>query len=318
MGNTRRIDVHHHYIPPVYAELTKNIDNPVGPVSKWKPEDSIAIMDQHSIRTSILSLTAPGISLLKGKAAAQLARKVNEYGAKLRDDNSSRFGFFAAIPPIIDNDNHNNEKDVLNEIKYALDNLKADGVTLFTRYGPGNVYLGHKDIKPIWKELNQRKAVVFVHPAPQAGGRSVSGEQAQPAIDFPHETSRTAVDLIINNRIREFSDVRIILSHYSGGTLPYLASSKSPEEFSEDAKALYYDLATLSNSKTLSPLRQFALEDHILVGTDYPDAPKATIASNIGWLNKADAETSKEERYKLQRGNALALFPRLRESQEES
>ncbi|MCJ1345274.1 hypothetical protein MMC31_003480 [Peltigera leucophlebia] len=329
MVNTRRIDVHHHYIPPVYAELTKDIYDPVGwPVPEWKPEGSKAILDRHSIKTAILSLTAPGTSLLKGKAAAQLAREVNEYGAKLRDENPSRFGFFAAIPPIIDSDNHSNEGDVLNEIKYALDDLKADGVTLFTRYGPGNVYLGHKDIKPIWKELNERKAVVFVHPTTPVDDSSVSEKQPLPAIDFPHETSRTAVDLIINNRIREYPDVKIILSH-AGGTLPYLASraayllhdanfiTKSPEEFFEDARTLYYDLAISSNPYTLSLLRQFAPEDHILVGTDYPYAPEATIAANIGWLNEAEAGLSKEEKYKLQRGNALALFPRLRELQEE-
>lgn len=285
-------------------------------------------MESHSIKTSILSLTSPGTSLLTGKAAAQLAREVNEYGAKLRDENPSRFGFFAAIPPIIDSDNHNNKEDVLKEIKYALEVLKADGVTLFTRYGPGNVYLGHEDIKPIWKDLNNRKAVVFVHPTTPADNRFVSEKQPPPAIDFPHETSRTAVDLIINNRIREYPDVKIILSH-AGGTLPYLASraayllnhanfiTKTPEEFFEDAKTMYYDLAISSNPYTLSLLRQFAGEDHILVGTDYPYAPEPTIAANIGWLNQAEAGLSKKEQYKLQRGNALNLFPRLRESSEE-
>lgn len=285
-------------------------------------------MDQHSIKTSIFSLTAPGTSLLKSKAAAQLAREVNEYGAKLRDSQPSRFGFFAAIPPIIDSDNHNNTEDVLNEIKYALDELHADGVTLFTRYGPGNVYLGHELVKPIWKELSNRKAIVFVHPTSPADDRPVSNKQPLPAIDFAHETSRTAVDLIINNRIREYPDVKIILSH-AGGTLPYLASraayllhdasfvTKSPEEFFEDARAMYYDLAISSNPYTLKLLSQFVPKDHILVGTDYPYAPEATIAANVGWLNEFEAELSEEEKYKWQRGNALALFPRLRESQGE-
>lgn len=288
-------------------------------------------MDQHSIKTSILSLTAPGTSLLEGKRAARLAREVNESGFKLRESDPSRFGFFAAIPPIIDKSGHNNTEDVLSEIRYALGQLKADGVTLFTRYGPGNVYLGHNSIKPIWEELNRQKAVVFVHPSLPADDRPVSDKQPQPAVDFPHETTRTAVDLIINNRIQEYPDVKIILSH-AGGTLPYLAHRashllhdanfviKTPEDFLKDARTLYYDVSISSNLFTLGLLAEFAGDDHILVGTDYPYAPGPTIAANIRWMDEFEAHPNRaeEQNYKLQRGNAETLFPRLAERGEEA
>lgn len=67
-------------------------------------------------------------------------------------------GFFAAFPDILD------AQTALEEIRYALDDLQADGVTLFTRYGDANYYLGYPDIRPIWEELDRRASVVFVHP----------------------------------------------------------------------------------------------------------------------------------------------------------
>ena len=65
--------------------------------------------------------------------------------AKLRDEDHSAFGFFASLPDIT------NTTLALAELSYALDVLKADGVTLFTRYGPNATYLGHPSIEPIWK-----------------------------------------------------------------------------------------------------------------------------------------------------------------------
>jgi predicted TIM-barrel fold metal-dependent hydrolase len=97
--------------------------------------------------------------------------------------------------------------------------LKADGVTLFTRYGDGNYYLGHEKFKPIWDELDKRAAVVFIHPTHPVDITPVNKLLAQPIIDYPHETTRTAVDLIVSDTIRTHRNVKIILSH-AGGTHP--------------------------------------------------------------------------------------------------
>jgi len=66
---------------------------------------------------------------LSGDAQLKLARDVNEYAVKLRDEKPDHSGFFAALPSIL------STEASLAELKYALDVLKADGVTLFTRYG---------------------------------------------------------------------------------------------------------------------------------------------------------------------------------------
>jgi predicted TIM-barrel fold metal-dependent hydrolase len=111
-------------------------------------------MNRLGVQTAILSVTAPGACILKGTASFALARQLNEYAAELRDRNPQRFGFFASLPSLLDTD------ATLSEIAYAVDTLHADGVTLFTRYGESNVYLGHRSLEPIWAELDRRKCVV--------------------------------------------------------------------------------------------------------------------------------------------------------------
>lgn len=53
-----------------------------------------------------------------------------------------KYGFFGALPDILDT-------ELALKIRYTFDELQADGVTLFIRYGEGNYYIGHPDIQPI-------------------------------------------------------------------------------------------------------------------------------------------------------------------------
>lgn len=279
-------------------------------------------MTDLGISTSMLSLTAPGCTILSGPPAVNLARQVNESAASIRDNDPSTFGFFAALPPILEN-----VPAALAEIAYALDVLKADGVTLYTRYGPGHTYLGHADIRPIWEELNKRSAVVFIHPTHMVDTNLVNPHLPQPLIDYPHETTRTAVDLIMSKTVHTHPNCKIILSH-AGGTLPYLAtraalmlpdyglSDQNAESFLRDAKSLYYDLALSGNDYTLGLLTIFAKNEHILFGSDFPYAPTPTIRTHTSNLDSY--ELRREQRWHINRGNALKLFPRLNNIIEQS
>ena len=117
-------------------------------------------MQSHKTKTAILSITSPGTTVLEDdlEAAAILSREINEAAASITRQYPQNFGFFATLPPLAPD----NLDAVLNEASYALDALKADGVTLFTRYGKH--YLGHPSFWPVWVELDKRGAVVFIHP----------------------------------------------------------------------------------------------------------------------------------------------------------
>ena len=282
---------------------------------EWSPELSLEFMSRNSIGATMLSLSAPGMAFLKDKnEAAALCRDVNDYAAAIRDRNPDSFGFFAALPDLSD------VESCIDEIAHAFDNLRADGVTLLTSYG--GRYLGHPDFRTIWDELNKRTAVVFVHPSldSMAGGL-MDPWLPRPVIDFPHETSRTAVHMIIANTVRNYPNCRIILSH-GGGTLPFIATriahqsadlkytDKSAEEFLEDAQSFYFDLALSAYDNPLELLLQFAKPDHILYGSDFPFAREMTIAPQVAFLEQkslpGDCKTS------IMTEAALKLFPRFR------
>lgn len=214
-----------------------------------------------------------------------------------------------------------NTQDALEEIRYAFDELGADGVGLYTRYGKGNAYLGHPDFAPVWEELNRRSAVVFIHPTDPVDSTNKANEKLlQPIMDFPHETTRTAVDLIMTDAVRKYSNCKIILSH-GGGTLPYLAArpamllqdtglvNMTMDYFLESARMFYYDTALTDPNLMLPFLMAFVPTDRILYGTDVPYAPDVTVKRLGQDLDRA--KLSRADRDQIEFGTAMKLFPRL-------
>jgi predicted TIM-barrel fold metal-dependent hydrolase len=284
-------------------------------IPKWSPELDVAFTSKHGVATSMLSVTAPGACILKDPAAcAKLARDSNEYAAAMRDKEPSKYGILASLPNFLDKEN------VLKEIAYCYDTLNVDGFILFTRYGPGNHYLGHPDFKEIWDELERRKAVVLIHPTHPVDTNLVAPGLPQPVIDYPFETTKAAVDLIASRTVRRCPNVKIILSH-AGGTLPYLAgrpatvipyldSTWTPEDFLEDASNLYYDTAVAGSKNVLMVIEKFVKPGHILYGSDYPYAGPGIISYHTDGLDNFPFE-SKTLLEDINCNNALKLFPRL-------
>ncbi|KAH8804416.1 hypothetical protein F5884DRAFT_822495 [Xylogone sp. PMI_703] len=317
-----KIDVHHHFYPPFFAEVLERAGgDPSGwTIPKWTLEADKRMSREIGSAATILSLTAPGVSIEKDPTAqAQLARQVNAFAAKIRDSEPSSYGFFATLPDLL----HTNT--ALEELKYALDVLGADGVTLFTRYGEDNHYLGHPDINPIWEELNRREAVVFIHPTHAVDTNLINVHLPQPMFDYPHETGRTAIDLITSGTLRRVaSKCKIILSH-AGGTIPYLidrvagmlpytpfSDGRSTEEIREEARSFYFDTALSSSKQTLDLLYSFAKPGHILFGSDYPNAPLDGIRLYSCWFDAYQVHGSGLSHSKVTREATLAIFPRLR------
>ncbi|MCJ1240501.1 hypothetical protein MMC14_008504 [Varicellaria rhodocarpa] len=285
-------------------------------IPEWTVEADKDISQTVGNQTAILTVTAPGPCIEEdSEKSTILARQCNEYVAALRDNDPSGYGFFASLPSLID------EERTLKEIAYAFDVLHADGVILFTRYGNDNHYLGHEKFNNIWAELNRREAVVFIHPTHAVDTHLVDAALAQPMFDYPHETGRAAMDLIVHNNMRDYPQCKIILSH-AGGTLPYLiyrsagmlpftpqSIHKSTEEIVEEGRQFYFDTAISANPVTLKALFEFAKPDHILFGTDFPNAPSPAIVHFTENLERY--EMPLEVRKSVNYGGALKLIPRL-------
>ena len=176
--NPRRIDVHHHFATP---SLTP------GPIQGWSPTQSLEQMDKFGIATALLSHPGDGGLFDGTEKARTLARRVNEFGAKVVSDYPGRFGLLAVIP----------FRDVdgsVKEIDYALDTLKADGFGITSNNG--EQWPGDPALLPIFQEFNRRKAVVFVHPFVNKCCRQLVSGVGDAVVEYDFDTTRAITSLL--------------------------------------------------------------------------------------------------------------------------
>ena len=309
MTTPARIDVHQHVVPPIWAQtLASHGGDPTGSaMPRWSPELAIEFMDSQQIATGILSLTLPSVVGWPETERREMARRVNEYTAGLVAARPRRFGNFATLPlPDIEG--------ALEEIDYALGPLGADGVTLLANYG--GTYLGDPTFESLWDELDRRQAVVFVHPG-EPPAKPVAG-LASPIVDVLLDTTRTAVQLVLNGTVDRHPSARIILAH-AGGYLPYASmrfaelagvfrpDSPGPDHLMASFERFYFDTA-LSSGAALPTLRAFAASGHTLFGSDFPYAPARVTAPFTAAI---DADLSAADQTAINHANARELFPRL-------
>jgi predicted TIM-barrel fold metal-dependent hydrolase len=307
-----RIDTHHHMIPPDYRDMLRQagIDEAGGrALPDWSAEASLQTMADLDIATAILSVSTPGTTFLPDPAdAAALARDLNDDTAALVAAQPDRFGFFATIPmPHVD-------ESVVETVR-ALDDLRADGVVLLANNA--GTYLGQDGQDDLYAALDERSAVVFIHPA-DLPGPTVPGV-APFAADFLLDTTRAAYLLVRNGIRREYPNIKFVLSH-AGGFVPYAShrmavaimgdTGASPVDTLDDFTGFYFDTALSSSAAALPTLLAFAKPGHITFGSDWPFAPVAAgklFAAGLETYPGLDAET----RDAIDRTNALTLFPRL-------
>jgi predicted TIM-barrel fold metal-dependent hydrolase len=322
MSRARRIDTHQHIIPPRYADWMHDKGIRPGGIDlpAWSESGALKFMDGHGIQTGVLSLSAPGVYFGHDEEARRWAREINEYCAETVARRPDRFGFFATLTlPDVDG--------ALAEASYALDELHADGIVLLAN-NDGR-YLGDPGFEPLLEFLHRREVAVFVHPG-ELPAPPVPGIPTFTA-DFLLDTTRTAISLILSGAMKRYAGIRFILAH-AGGFVPYIAyrilltmlNEKSkpqqawalidqkhqvPKQLGV-LKQFYYDIAVSASPAALPSLLEVADPDHITYGSDFPFAPPIV----VGFLNKEFEKYSLNQslREAIDRGNAEALFPRLK------
>ena len=303
-----RIDVHHHILPPVYTSaLAKMGGTSAGgvPFPNWNAQNSLDVMDRNGIATAITSVSAPGIYFGDIEFSKDLAKRCNEFSANLIRDNKNRFGGFAVLPlPDV--------KAAVNELEYALDVLKLDGVVLLSNVG--GYYPGDSKFDELYAEFNRRKAIVFIHPTVPANGKYPKMKIPTSLEEFVFDTTRAISNLILNRTLKRFPNIRFIVSH-AGGTAPYIAWRMSLLDYQihtdtiNDLKRLYYDTALSASPYALRSLQELVNPSHILFGSDYPFVPDIVARMTISGLNKFDGFDEKKLR-RINKENALDLIPR--------
>jgi predicted TIM-barrel fold metal-dependent hydrolase len=329
VGKARAIDCHHHFGSPAYAKALApkvghhvagyGITNPFD-VKHWEeysPANVVEYLDRQDVATAILSNTAPGVWFGDPEEARFLARDMNEFGARMVSDYNGRFGLFALLPlPSIE--------DSLREIEYAFGTLHADGVGIFTSYEE-HYWLGDPLLRPVFDELNRRKAVVFVHPI------NPFQDRVHSTTEFLTDTMRTIYSLLAPGTgvaagpaaATRYGDIRFIFSH-AGGTMPSMierfgvglpgthndafAHPAEPNSNLYHLRRFFYDTANSCNVVQLQGLKTIAGASQIVFGSDAPmiESPGRQLAG----LQKCGFSAA--ELGGIHRGNAAErLFPRL-------
>ena len=315
------IDCHHHFTAPGYLKALAAKQGQyrqgftpyfnLGVLTSYTPAKDIELMDQEGVATCMLSCTTPGIWFGNPEESAALAREMNEFGTKMASDYKGRFGLFALVPlPTIDAS--------LKEIEYALDTLKADGVGLMTSYG--DRWLGDPTFRPVFEELNRRKAVVYTHPIDAPCCTGLMPGVNPTTIEYNTDTSRTIFSLIAGDAATRYSDIKFIFSH-AGGTMTSLierfgvgapdtindnlAGTAAPNSRLFHLRRFYYDTAQSVNVVQMRGLKTIVGASQIVFGTDYPFV---TAARTLQGLDKCGFNAS--ELQGIYRGTAVKLLPK--------
>jgi predicted TIM-barrel fold metal-dependent hydrolase len=302
----KRIDVHHHFLPPFHREVL-SVNRGSAALPNWTVEGSLQDMDKAGVSTAMLSVMQPGVWFGNVEQGRSLARRCNDYAAQLVKDHPGKFGMFATIP-IPDTEGS------LKEIEYGLDVLKADGIALMTSYY--DKYLGDPAFLPVFEELNRRKAVVYVHPTTPDCCRALVKGLPVGTIEYATDTSRTISSLIFGEAGTAFKcpDIHFIWSH-SGGTLPFLTGrltrlarerkdQRMPGGPLPILQRYNYEIAQGNTPGQLAALMKLVPISQVMFGSDYPFVAGIEAVEGLDEYRFSDAD-----RRAIERDNALKLLP---------
>ena len=265
------MDVHSHLITPEFAsslEKEGRLMDEGFPLPKYDVYNHLKWMDEAGVETSVLTLAAPQ------PTSAQTVRQTNEAAARIKKEHPGRFMFCAALPlPDV--------SKAIEEAKYALDVLKADGIKLATNVD--GQYLGAPELDTLFSVLNERKAVVILHPhRPEPVNKQVMQQTPLAMQEYLSETTRAVSNMISRNVLARYNNIKVIVPHCGAylplaiprmkSLTPVMQTNKMVGEIDYEAnlRTLYYDLAGAHSPEVIRMLLTITTPDHLLYGSDYP------------------------------------------------
>jgi predicted TIM-barrel fold metal-dependent hydrolase len=266
-------------------------------------------MDAAGVDVAFTSVSVPGLWFGDLAQTRDLATICNDYAAAMIAAHPRRFRMFAMLPlPDVDG--------ALREIARAYDELKADGVCLFTNYA--DVWPNDPRFAPVLEELDRRAAVVFVHPIAPKACAWMAGLRPS-AVEYLFDTVRCMTGLVYSGAARKYARIRWIFCHAGGALAPMFerivrqgANTKEVRETIPEGPLPYfrnfhYDIATSASRDNLGVLLRHVPISQILFGLDAPFVPASSTFDPL-----AAAKYTPEEIAAMEHGNALRLFPSLR------
>ena len=281
------IDVHSHLITPEFVSALESEGRLMDegfPLPKYNVENHLRWMDEAGVETSVLTLAAPQPS------SAEVVRQTNEVAARIKKQHPGRFLFCAALPlPDV--------SKAIEEAKYALDVLKADGIKLATNVD--GQYLGAPELDTLLSVLNERKAVVILHPhRPEPVNQQVMQQTPLAMQEYLSETTRAVSNMISRNVLARYNNIKVVVPHCGAylplaiprmkSLTPVMQANKMVGEIDYEAnlRTLYYDLAGAHSPEVIRMLLSITTPDHLLYGSDYPYAAPQVLTQSLARMKQ--------------------------------
>ncbi|KIX00274.1 uncharacterized protein Z518_10413 [Rhinocladiella mackenziei CBS 650.93] len=296
-----------------------------------------------NISKSILSITSPGTYLVPNDTDLniKITTETNDELAAICQQHPDRFKFFASLPlPGLD--------ESVAEIDRALDQIGAVGFTIMSN--SAGVYPGDKKFKSVWDKLNERNAIVLLHPTSchlcDGHGHAESSKPPSarptpailehspipgfpnPMLEFPFETTRAMVSLILSGTLQRCSNVKVIIPH-AGAVIPPLIARFAtfstlmarfpgssvvavsiPEVKAILNRQCFFDLAGMPFPDQIGGLLGVVPnKERILFGTDFPYTPPDSLLAAQKMVDGAMMALFGENTGKILMTNIAQVIP---------
>jgi predicted TIM-barrel fold metal-dependent hydrolase len=215
-----RIDVHAHYFPQSYVDLLIQCGRKdLAPFAVGQSTDfTERLKAMNDTRTDVQILSSIGLDTFVPDelGAVKACRYINDTYKAVIDKHGGRFGAFAQVPlPHI--------QSALAEAHRCLDELEFEGICTPCFYD--GKPLDSPEFEAFWQDMNERKAVIYVHPV---GTHSMCHHGLQQfglhtAWGSPLQLSATATRLVYSGLTRRYPGLSFIFA-VCGGYLPYMWS----------------------------------------------------------------------------------------------
>lgn len=291
----RIVDVHSHIVPPEYVDALKRTGKLMEdgfPCPAWNVDAHRAYMEKAGIGHCVLSVSSPHQMVGSTKEGLELTQRLNDYMAELSCRDPETFSFAACLPlPLVD--------EAAAEAARALDQLGACAVKM-----PSNacgLYPGDERLAPLMDVLNEREAVVFLHPCkPPVVPKGCYTAGPLPLFEFLGDTTRAVINLLVSGVTKRWPAVKYVVPH-TGSFLPPLVdrltsmtqvmASKGigePIDVRAELEHVFFDLAGNALPAALPALLTVTTPDHLLFGGDFPYTPAEMVNGHIQKLCRSE------------------------------
>lgn len=311
------IDVHSHVVTDEYLKYLGDNNALMEdgyPLPLWDEESHLAFMDSAGIERSVLTLLSPQPWFGNIDESRKVIRSVNERMAEAKRNYLDRFLWCAALPqPDI--------KASIEDAIYALDTLDADGIKLATSVD--GVYLGDSIYEPLMKVLDEREAVVILHPVkPNLVNECTFAGGPIFVYEYPAETTRAVLNMVAHNVMTRYPNIKVVVPH-AGSFMPYAVPRlkggyplllkqglTEPIDIEGNLAKLYYDLAGGPSAQAVKMLLTVTSPDHVMFGTDYPFVPTPILEKVAAKVKNEIIQDEELIQYSddIIRNNAMKLF----------